>query len=91
MNRFTPKPPASDTVASEPLPLADLLEQVRAVCIQTALESYENAAADGLCAEGAWECAVDAMRGLQIVDLLKELPQASADQISSRLPSGSRK
>lgn len=41
-------------------------EAVRAACIQAALEGYENAGLSGLCHEGRWECAVSAMR---IVDL----------------------
>lgn len=57
-----------------------LVEQVRAACIQAALEGYENAAADGLCAEGAWECAVDAMRRADLRALLQE----AEDQTSSR-------
>jgi hypothetical protein len=39
---------------------------VRNACIQAALEGYEQAQIAGLCQEGAWECAVDAMR---MVDL----------------------
>ena len=41
---------------------------------------YEDAAANGLCAEGAWECAVDAMRRLNLAELLQELD----DQTSTR-------
>jgi hypothetical protein len=76
---------------SEERALQALAERIRQAYLDTAINSYEDASANGLCAEGAWECAVDAMRGLQIFDLLKELPQASEDQISSRLPSGSRR
>ena len=53
--------------------LLDLAEQIRQACITTALNSYEDAAANGLCAEGAWECAVDAMRHLNLVVELQEL------------------
>jgi hypothetical protein len=59
--------------------------------LETALGSYEDAAANGLCAEGAWEVAVDSMRRLEITDILRELPQLTGDQTSSRLPSGSRR
>lgn len=41
-------------------------ERVRAACIQAALEGYEAAAISGLCHEGAWEAAIDAMRMLDI-------------------------
>ncbi len=56
-----------------------LVEQIRAACIQAALDGYEDAAADGLCAEGAWECAVDAMRRADLAALLQ-----AEDQTSSR-------
>lgn len=44
-------------------------EQVTAVrdaCIQAALTAYENARADGLCHDGAWECAVTAVRTVNV-------------------------
>jgi hypothetical protein len=66
-------------------------EKIRAAFVETALTSYEDAAANGLCAQGAWECAVDAMRRVDIIDLLQALPQVVDDQTSSRLPSGSRR
>lgn len=48
--------------------------------LQAALTAYENARADGLCHEGAWECAVTAVQTFdlksptdndQLLDLLK--------------------
>jgi hypothetical protein len=71
--------------------LRALAEKIRTAYLETAVGSYEDASANGLCAQGAWECAVDAMRHLDIIDLLKDAPQVSADQISNRLPSGSRR
>jgi hypothetical protein len=55
--------------------LRELAEKIRAAYVETAINSYEDASANGLCAQGAWECAVDAMRHLEIRDLLKEFPQ----------------
>jgi hypothetical protein len=69
--------------------LQALIEQVRAACIGAALDAYETAAADGLCAEGAWECAVEAMRSVDLAALAQG--QDSGDQTSSRVPSGSRR
>ncbi len=43
-----------------------LAEAVRAACFRAALESYEQARLDGLCHEGAWEVALDAIRSLDI-------------------------
>jgi hypothetical protein len=53
--------------ASDRLQLA---AAVRDACIQAALDGYEQAQIAGLCHEGAWECAVDAIRRLD----LRELP-----------------
>ena len=71
--------------------LRSLAAKIRAEYLDSALNAYEDAAANGLCAQGAWECAVDAMRHVELTDLLRELPQLLADQSSSRLPSGSRR
>jgi hypothetical protein len=58
--------------------LRAVAEKIRAAYLETALTSYEDASANGLCAEGAWECAVDSMRHLEIMDLLQLLPQPAA-------------
>ena len=43
--------------------LADI---VRDACLKAAREAYENAGISGLCEEGRWECAVDAIRALDL-------------------------
>lgn len=46
--------------------LGDRLEMDRAVSearVQASIAAYENARADGLCHEGAWECALGVMHG----------------------------
>ncbi len=48
-------------------------EAIRAACVQAAQQGYERAAADGLCDEGALEVALDAIRSLDIENLLHEL------------------
>ncbi len=48
-------------------------ETVRAACLQAAQQGYERAAADGLCDEGALEVALDAIRSLDLENLLREL------------------
>lgn len=48
----------------------DLARAVRRACIAAALDGYERAQVAGLCREGAWECAVDAMRMLDLTPLL---------------------
>jgi hypothetical protein len=48
---------------------ASQAERVRRALVQCALEAYEDALARGLCAEGAWEAAVGAMRKLDLAAL----------------------
>lgn len=50
-----------------------LATAVREACVRAALAAYEDAAMNGLCHEGAWECAIDAMRSLDLERLLNEL------------------
>jgi hypothetical protein len=77
--------------ANESDELTKMAEKIRTAYLETAINSYEDAAANGLCAQGAWEVAVGAIRHLNITELLQDLPQVTADQNSSRLPSGSRR
>jgi hypothetical protein len=52
-----------------------IAETIRAACIKAALEGYEDAGMHGLCHEGAWECAVDAMRALNLKALLAQFAE----------------
>jgi hypothetical protein len=54
-----------------------IAELVRAACVQAAQEAYENAGISGLCEAGRWECAVGAMRALDL-DALLRVPAARA-------------
>jgi hypothetical protein len=47
----------------------DLAEAVRSACLQAALDAYEQAGVSGLCGEGRWEIAVQAIRNLDLVPL----------------------
>ena len=47
-----------------------LAEAIRAACLTAALESYEDASMRGLCHEGAWECAIGAMRSLNLLHII---------------------
>jgi hypothetical protein len=53
-----------------------LAEQVRAACLQAALGAYEQAGIAGLCGEGRWELAVQAIRTLDLAPLVK-VPNAA--------------
>ncbi len=56
---------AAKTVEQQELALA-----VRRACIAAALDGYERAQVAGLCQESDWECAVDAMRILDLGPIL---------------------
>ncbi len=41
-------------------------DSVREACLRAALDGYERAGFSGLCAEGRWEIAIDAIRSLDL-------------------------
>ncbi len=45
-------------------------ERVRTACIEAALHGYQLASMSGLCHEGAWEAAIDAMRRIDLAEVL---------------------
>jgi len=63
--------------APDPLQLATA---VRNACVRAALDGYEQAQIAGLCQEGAWEAAVDAMRRIDLKMMLQE-PGAATDSL----------
>lgn len=54
-----------------------IAEAVRSACVRAALDAHEDAGVRGLCEAGRWECAVQALRGL---DLAAVLDAAAADR-----------
>ena len=53
-------------------------EAVRRACVRAARDGYERAALSGLCAEGAAEAAVDAVRMLDLDAVLREVAEEGA-------------
>lgn len=53
----------------QPVP-REALAAVREACVNAALTAYEEAGIHGLCAEGRWECAVAAMRAIDLDAIL---------------------
>lgn len=49
-----------------------LAEAVRSACLEAALCAYEDAGISGLCEEGRWECAVQAIKGVDLSTLVKQ-------------------
>ncbi len=50
-----------------------IAEAIREACLRVAVESYERAGLSGLCDEGRWEVAADAMRTLDLEVILRAL------------------
>jgi len=49
-----------------------LAETIREACLQAALDAYEAAGISGLCADGRWEIAVQAVRHLDLLPIVDE-------------------
>ena len=46
---------------------------MRDACGKAAQEAYENAGISGLCEEGRWECAISAIRALDLEVIISAL------------------
>jgi hypothetical protein len=57
----------------------DLAKRIRETCIEAVLQASEDAGIQGLCAEGRWEAAVDALRTVELAPVLRELEQRPED------------
>jgi len=55
---------------------AALVGQTRKACIEAARKAYEDAGISGLCAEGRWECALQAMQSVNLDTLQQGFPPA---------------
>lgn len=51
-----------------------IAEAVKAASLKAAIEAYQHAKMSGLCQEGAWELAVDAIKSLDVEAVLRQLP-----------------
>jgi hypothetical protein len=61
-----------------------LAEAVRSACVEAALQAYEDAGLHGLCQEGRWECAVEAIRGLDLAAIVEASEDRPADPDAPR-------
>ncbi|HET8654805.1 MAG TPA: hypothetical protein VFL93_04780 [Longimicrobiaceae bacterium] len=55
---------------------AALAAAIRAACVAAAVAAYEDAGIQGLCAEGRWEVAVNAMETLDLAPVIRSLADA---------------
>lgn len=53
-----------------------IAEAVRKACVEAALDAYEDAQIRGLCREGAWEVAIEALRTLDVAKIIAEATKA---------------
>lgn len=61
-----------------------LAQAVREACVEAALKAYEEAGVSGLCHEGRWEIAIDALRNLDLAALIDPVDVHSrSDKVSS--------
>ena len=58
--------------------IEDLAKRIRQACLEAVIQAYEDGGIQGLCAEGRWELAVSTLRALDLTPLLRDCPQASA-------------
>jgi hypothetical protein len=49
-------------------------------CIEAAMSAYEDAGISGICAEGRWAIAIQAMRGLDVQPLVSGALEQASDQ-----------
>src|SRR5687768_10442825 len=64
-------------------------DAIRHALLHAALTAYEDAGLSGLCAEGRWEAAVDAMRGLELSPIAAS-PAPTTDLTAASLGSSRR-
>lgn len=55
--------------------LLAVAQAVRDACVQAALDGHEQAGMSGLCAEGRWEMAIDAIQSVDLKAVLRGLSQ----------------
>lgn len=54
-----------------------IADAVRTACLEAALKAYEDAGISGLCEEGRWECAVQAIKAIDVMELIQQLDDSN--------------
>ena len=49
---------------------SNLVEAVREACLRAAIDAYEDAGIQGLCADGRWEAALSAIRQVDLTPVV---------------------
>ena len=71
------KPTATDALA--------IAAAVRTACLEAAVQAYDDAGIQGLCEEGRWECAIAAVRRLDLQTLIAARSAGSHDRATLRI------
>ena len=58
----------------------ELAERIRHAVVEAATRAYEDSGVQGLCEEGRWEAAVDAMRSLDLTGVVEEAGGPAREQ-----------
>ncbi len=58
--------------------MKEIAERIRNALLEAALHAHEDAGVQGLCAEGRWEAALDAMRSVDLEPLTGQAQALSA-------------
>lgn len=56
-----------------------LLEAARRACLEAAQHAYEDAGIRGLCGDGRWECALAAIRAVDLTVLSEPAPSTGTE------------
>jgi hypothetical protein len=51
--------------------LGDIAQAMRDACVEAALQAYDDAGIRGLCAEGRWEVALDAIKMVDLASIAR--------------------
>jgi hypothetical protein len=63
--------------------MRDVAEAVRRACAEAAEGAYEDAGIRGLCAEGRWEIALEAIRRVDLDPVVREVAGRARSESSS--------
>jgi hypothetical protein len=65
-----------------PMNQLEAAEAIRTACLEAALKAYEDAGISGLCCEGRWELAAQAIRCLDLAPLIGKPRQGGSDSVA---------
>lgn len=63
--------------------MRDVAEAVRRACVEAAEGAYEDAGIRGLCAEGRWEMALEAIRRVDVEAAIRDVAAGARSESSS--------